>query len=232
MSDPKPRSAGAGEKHYRPNFDVVRSRGAECLGIASSWAWFDDPRHLLFTMARYKFVAKMLAGLDRVLEIGCADGFPSRIVAQTVHALTAIDFDAELIVDAKRQGLDRWPIRFQVHDILTTPFESGFDAAYALDVIEHIPQAAEDDFLGNIQRSLTDSGALIIGTPSLESQVFASRQSKEGHVNCKSADALKETLLRHFSNVFIFSMNDEVIHTGYYKMAHYLMALCCAPRRQ
>jgi SAM-dependent methyltransferase len=230
MSDQNSRSAGAGEKHYRPNFDVVRSRGAECLGLASSWAWHDDPRHLLFTMARYKFVAKMLAGLDRVLEVGCADGFPTRIVAQSVQSVAAIDFDPELIADARSQKLDRWPIRFQVHDILTAPFEGAFDAAYALDVIEHIPRELEDDFLGNIRRSLADTGALIIGTPSLESQVYASRQSKEGHVNCKSADALKETLGRHFANVFLFSMNDEVVHTGYYKMAHYLMALCCAPK--
>ena len=26
--------------------------------------------------------------------------------------------------------------------------------------------------------------------------------------------------------VFMFSMNDEVVHTGYHKMAHYLFGLC------
>jgi 2-polyprenyl-3-methyl-5-hydroxy-6-metoxy-1,4-benzoquinol methylase len=149
-----------------------------------------------------------------------------------VRSLTAVDFDPELVADAQRQKLDRWQINFHVHDILTAPFESGFDGAYALDVIEHIPQEREHDFLGNIRSALTDTGVLIIGTPSLESQAYASRQSKEGHVNCKTADALKETLGRHFANVFIFSMNDEVVHTGYHKMAHYLMALCCAPKPQ
>jgi hypothetical protein len=29
----------------------------------------------------------------------------------------------------------------------------------------------------------------------------------------------------------MFSMNDEVVHTGYHKMAHYLFALCCHKRR-
>jgi hypothetical protein len=28
----------------------------------------------------------------------------------------------------------------------------------------------------------------------------------------------------------MFSMNDEVVHTGYHKMAHYLFALCCEKR--
>jgi hypothetical protein len=31
---------------------------------------------------------------------------------------------------------------------------------------------------------------------------------------------------RHFADVFIFSMNDEVVHTGFYALAHYLFALC------
>jgi hypothetical protein len=65
--------------------------------------------------------------------------------------------------------------------------------------------------------------------PSLESQTYASPQSKEGHVNCQSGDELKKNLQGYFENVFIFSMNDEVIHTGYYPMAHYLLALCCRP---
>ena len=36
-------------------------------------------------------------------------------------------------------------------------------------------------------------------------------------------------MTHHFRNVFIFSMNDEVVHTGFYPMAHYLFALCCHP---
>jgi hypothetical protein len=79
-----PFKIGTGEPHYKSRIDVVRDRGAERLGLATAWAWHDDPRHLLFTLSRYKFVAKMLAGRARVLEVGCADGFPTRLVAQTV----------------------------------------------------------------------------------------------------------------------------------------------------
>ena len=64
---------------------------------------------------------------------------------------------------------------------------------------------------------------------SLESQLHASQASKEGHVNCKSGPELQATLSRYFANVVVFSMNDEVIHTGYQKMSHYLMALCFGP---
>lgn len=196
----------------------------------TSWAWHDDPRHLLFTLSRYKFVAKILAGRERVLEVGCADGFPTRLIAQTVKSVIGIDFDEQFISDAIERASDRWPIEFHVHNVLASPFPGIFDGAFALDVIEHIPQEQEDLFLKNIRSSLSASGVLVIGTPSLESQSYASPQSKEGHVNCKTAEDLKTTLLRHFEQVFVFSMNDEVIHTGYSKMAHYLLALCCSPR--
>ena len=101
-----------------------------------------------------------------------------------------------------------------------------FEALYSLDVLEHIPQKQEDIFLGNCKESLKENGVAIIGMPSLESQSYASPASKAGHVNCKTGQDFKITLEKHFSNVFLFSMNDEVVHTGFEKMAHYLIGLC------
>jgi 2-polyprenyl-3-methyl-5-hydroxy-6-metoxy-1,4-benzoquinol methylase len=222
---------GTGERQYQHRIDHIVERGVERLGLAAAWAWHDDPRHLLFTLARYKFVAKMLGGCERVLEVGCADGFATRLVAQTVKSVVGVDFDARFIADANARGSDRWPIEFRVHDVTASPVPGVFDGAFALDVIEHIPQHDEDHFLYNVRSSLSASGSLIIGTPSLSSQQYASPQSKEGHVNCKTADELKATLRRHFEQVFIFSMNDEVVHTGYASMAHYYLALCCSPKR-
>jgi hypothetical protein len=49
----------------------------------------DDPDRLTFTFAHYKLVAEMMAGRDRVLEIGGADAFATRIVQQEVGELTA-----------------------------------------------------------------------------------------------------------------------------------------------
>ncbi len=220
---------GAGEQHYKNRIDQIVERGVERLGLMTGWAWHDDPRHLLFTLARYKFVAKMLAGRDRVLEIGCSDGFATRLVAQTVKTVVGVDFDSRFIEDAVARRSDRWPIDFLLHDVLASPVPGKFDGAYSLDVLEHIPAEQEDRFLQNIRASLAASGTLIVGTPSLASQHYASPQSKEGHVNCKTAEELKATLLRHFEQVFMFSMNDEVVHTGYSNMAHYYLAVCCSP---
>ena len=56
---------------------------------------------MTFLLSRYKFAAKMLAGCDRVVEIGCGDGFGSRVVAQDGIHVTAIDFDPELLESAR-----------------------------------------------------------------------------------------------------------------------------------
>ncbi len=87
-----------------------------------------------------------------------------------------------------------WPIEAFVHDVMAGPVPGSFDAAYALDVLEHIAQQDEHRFIGNVVRSLTPDGVAIFGMPSLESQPYASPQSKAGHVNCKSGEDFKRTL--------------------------------------
>jgi 2-polyprenyl-3-methyl-5-hydroxy-6-metoxy-1,4-benzoquinol methylase len=219
-----------GEPQYQEAIDLVRARGFERLGLVSSWAYLDDPKRLAFTFARYKFAAKMLAGCRHVLEVGCGDAFFSRVVRQDVERLTGIDTDPAFVEDANARASDRWPIEVRLHDMLAGPVSGLFDGAYSLDVLEHIDPAQEDTFLRNITTSLDPHGTLIIGMPSLQSQAYASAHSKIGHVNCKDQRDLKRVMLRHFHNVFAFSMNDEVVHTGYHAMSHYNLALCCGKR--
>jgi len=205
----------------------LEKEGLEQLGLMSSQVWRDDPRRLLFVLARYKFVAKMFAGMKKVLEVGCADAFGTRIVRQEVPEVVATDFDPVFIERNKARPHPRWNITFKVHDMLAGPLAEDYDGVYAVDVIEHIPKAQERQFVGNLVASLNVGGVCLLGTPSLQSQVYASPPSKAGHVNCKDAPELKALMSEFFHNVFIFSMNDEVIHTGFYPMAHCLWALCC-----
>ena len=125
------------------------------LGMRTSMAYESDPVRLVFTLSRYKFVAKMF------------------------------------------------------------------------DVLEYIEKKHEKFFLKNICSSLKKNGSLIIGMPTLESQTYASKWSKEGHINCKTKNELKKFLSLYFNNIYILSMNDEVVHTGYNAMSHYIFALAC-----
>ena len=215
------------EPQYQRCVELRAAEGLTPLGLMSNQTWHDDPKRLVFTLARYKFVAKMLAGQQHVLEVGCADAFGTRIVQQEVGRVTAVDFDPVFVADVQSRQDPHWPLECRVHDMAAGPLPERFDAAYALDVLEHIPPGAEAAFLTNLAASLQPEGVLIIGMPSLESQAHASPQSAAGHVNCKRGPELKALLEQYFRHVFLFSMNDEVVHTGFTPMANYLLALCC-----
>lgn len=178
-----------------------------------------DPQHAAFWFSRYKFVSRILAGEKRVIEVGCGNGFPGAMVAQTVGLLVQTD-----IQPPKGSGIEAWnPVEGKYR-------RGKFTAAYALDVLEHIPPRDEDAFLEGITDSLDEFGTFIIGMPSLESQAYASALSRQEHRNCKSETQLRETMQRHFVKVFMFGMNDEVLHTGFGPMAHYRLAICNTPR--
>jgi len=218
------------EPQYQACLDIYDRQGLTSLGLMSNQTWQDDPRRLAFVLSRYKFVSKMLSGKGRVLEVGCADAFASRIVQQEVAQLTAVDFDPVFVDDVRRRMDNRWQFDVFIHDMLQGPVPGGFEAAYCLDVLEHISPRDEHRFLANVVGSLAAHGTLIVGMPSLHSQAYASAASKAGHVNCKDGAVLKRLLEEFFHHVFMFSMNDEVVHTGFYPMAHYLMGVACEPK--
>ncbi len=202
------------------------------LGTNTSRIFREDPKLLLFTMSRYKFVSKIFQGRQHILEIGCQEGFGAQIVAKCVENYTGIDFYKPYIKDAnqfsKFENID-----FSAFDILDSAFinpktkDSKFDGVFSLDVIEHIDGKNDDKFMENCVSSLNSNGILIVGTPSLESQVYASDASKAGHINCKTAQEMKNLFEKYFSFVFIFSLNDEVVHTGFWPMSHYIMTIGC-----
>lgn len=215
-----------GEAQYKDAIALIKSRGYERMGLMTSWAWYDDPKRLTFMFARYKFVSKMFDGVKNVLEVGCGDGIGTRIVRQSVGAMTAIDFDRNFIDSANEVQSDRWPIIFKMHDMLNGPVEGEYDGIYSLDVLEHIRKEDEQRFISNMIAPLKSHGVVIIGMPSLASQAHASAHSRIGHVNCKDQPEFKKLLQDYFQNVFMFSMNDEIVHTGYFAMSHYNLALC------
>jgi len=92
---------------------------------------------------------------------------------------------------------------------------------YSLDVLEHIEPSLEDKYFSNICKSLKDDGICIIGTPNITAKEYGT--PKEAHINLKSYKDYEKLIKKYFINGFIFSMNDEIVHTGFYPMAQYLI---------
>jgi 2-polyprenyl-3-methyl-5-hydroxy-6-metoxy-1,4-benzoquinol methylase len=211
--------------------------GNYVLGKNTSRILYEDPKLLLFTLSRYKFVMKMLKGSSSILEVGCQEGFGANLIIGETTEYIGIDFYKPYIEYAKK-NIKKPNTKFIAHDLLDGPVlrqstDSKFESAFALDVLEHILPDSEDLFLSNLLSSIhSKKGKLIVGMPTLESQLYASTASKLGHVNCKKAEDLQTLMAKYFQFTFVFSMNDEVLHTGFYPMSHYVFVVGAGPQER
>jgi SAM-dependent methyltransferase len=222
----------SGKERWASHMDEAFRLPPVRMGVHTVYALNYDPKHLCFDLARYKFCAKLLDGQPSVLEIGCGDGFGLPLVAQAVGHVHATDTEPRVIEDDKERLGFLKNVSFETWDLSARPFPRRFSAAYFVDVIEHVTPSEEEAFLQNLCGSLEEDAVCIIGTPNVESSRFASESSRKNHVNWKSAPQMKGLLKHWFRNGFLFSMNDEIVHTGFYPMAHYLFAVGVGIRRQ
>ena len=195
------------------------------LGPWTSFSLLNDPKHLVFTLSRYKFCAKMLEGRDSVVEVGPGDGIGLPIIAQAVKRVYAVDWDERLVEGNKRRLKDFKNIEHLCIDLNRQGLDIRVDAAFTVDVIEHLDPAQEDHFMRRIVECLHPDGVLITGTPNIAASGYASPRSEAQHINLKSMKTLREMTQRYCKNVFMFGMNDEVLHTGYAPMCHYIWSI-------
>lgn len=203
------------------------------LGITASHTISRDIKHILFTFSRYKFVAKMIENRENssILELGCNEGLGTLFFQQIVknyRKIVGIDLDNDAIKWAK-EHIKAKNINF-IEDNFINKKYGDFDVLISLDVIEHINKNKEEDFINTIDINLHKDGIAIIGTPSKFQNQFASQASKIAHINLYDQESLYNLLIKKFNNVFIFGMNDEVVHTGFYPMCSYMIALCCGKK--
>jgi len=193
------------------------------LGPYFSYQLTHTPRRVLFSLSHYKFAAKLIGEGKKVLEVGCSEGLGTVFIAENAKEVVAIDIDMDAIAIADKNFASP-KIKFMHQDILEAKIDL-FDAIVSYDVLEHIFPENEALFFTALCNNLSSFGICIIGTPNLAADCYSSEISRLGHVNVFDWERLKTTMEQYFHQVFIFSANDEVIHTGFYPMAHYLIAV-------
>jgi 2-polyprenyl-3-methyl-5-hydroxy-6-metoxy-1,4-benzoquinol methylase len=193
--------------------------------------WFDHtPRRALYHLSYYKFAAKLIGSRQRVLDVGCSEGLGTWLLAKECGYAKGLDLDEAAIEIAQGNWGAEDIVDFACEDVLTA--EVGeWNATTSFDVVEHILPDHANAFFRVIAGGLDADGMCIVGTPSLEGQRYASAVSREGHVNLYDGPRLEEALSAHFEYTFLFGANDEVVHSGFPPMCHYLIGVGVKPRR-
>ena len=209
---------------YVPSFIFYKRKNNITLPLNTSTLYSRDPKALAFISSRHKFIGKMIEDKKKVLDIGCGDGFGTTIVSQFVKKIIGIDYYQTHIEEAKKSFEKNFNnIKFFAKNIFDIDYKNYFDAAYSTDVLEHINKKEEVNFMRSTCKALKSDGIFIVGMPSIESQKYASAVNKKEHINCKTGKSLKKFCEKFFKSVFLFSMNDEVVHTGFTPMSQYII---------
>jgi len=131
---------------------------SEFAGCGDEWRFYRESRAYLYNLTAFAMTGTKLPYLEalmrrapapaRLLDYGCGIGSDGLMLLESGYRVEFADFDnpsAEYLRwRLARRGLDA-----PVHD-LDGEVPGGFDAAYAFDVIEHVPDPFA--FLGELER--------------------------------------------------------------------------------
>jgi len=191
----------------------------------------DDQLKLLVKLARYKFVARMIKSTDTVLEVGSGMGIGSIFLGQHASHVTGLDVQEDLTSQARSIN-KRDNVTFECADLCQYTHPEKFDVAVSLDVIEHVPVEEGSQHVQALARHIKHDGMCIIGSPSIYSYQYQGADSRAAHVKCYDQKELTELVEKHFKRTLAFSMNDEVVHTGFSKLAWYYFVIAFVPRAE
>jgi len=111
----------------------------------------------------YQWCTSILNPSHFAIDLGCADGYGSSILSNSVNCVLGLDIDPEIIqLATEKYGNENR--KFQSYNGETIPLPDGScDAVIAFQVIEHVRNDRE--FLREIHRVLKRSGIAILATP-------------------------------------------------------------------
>jgi 2-polyprenyl-3-methyl-5-hydroxy-6-metoxy-1,4-benzoquinol methylase len=178
---------------------------------------------ILYHLARYRFVGRMLSFTDSALDIGCGYGSGSRYLREFCRRVTGIDVDGEAVARANTDYMIT-NLNFFTCDVadLEDRFAEWpeFNVITSVDVLEHVSDP--EMMVRDCYEILPKGGLFICGTP--RKQELAERNTWHNH-EFKPTEfyALMEA---YFNRVFRFAQNEETVSVFNPETAWYLWAVC------
>ncbi len=210
------------QKLFRTSDGEIKEMLSHLEGISFQ----ESPLDFFILLARYKFAARLIKKNMSVLDAGCGQGSGTLFLSKFAARVTGGDFDRAL-VERNNAAYKNIPnVDFKFLDLLNPAIENQYDSVVSMDVIEHFSKEQTEIIAKNYSRLTKEGGYAIIGTPNIASAPYASERRKQSHLHEFEPAEFQDLLSRHFKNVFLFSMTDEVVSLSFPKLAWYLMALC------
>ncbi|MEO9221812.1 MAG: methyltransferase domain-containing protein [Mycobacteriaceae bacterium] len=124
---------------------------------------YDDVSALQRSMAALALTGLTLQGSERLLDVGCGDGFVTLQLAARLPGGSALGVDASprMIAKARSRAVpDGAQVRFEVADALELPFHGEFDVAVSFNALHWVVDQLTA--LSGVARSLTPRGRAVI----------------------------------------------------------------------
>lgn len=155
---------------------------------------------------RYLFASKFVEN-RKVLDLGCGEGYGSKILSQQALQIAGIDIDAATIQSAQSKYGNQ-KIDFKVASATQLDFpDQSFDTVVCFELIEHLSATDQNLCLNEIKRVLKKDGQLIISTPNLEN----SKGDNPYHLKEFSKNEFHNFIHKYFPHTQTFQ---QKIHSG------------------
>ena len=142
----------------------------------------------------------------RCLDVGCADGYGTKLLSSSAKETTGIDTDEKIIEKAsKKYASDN--CAYKLYNGKSIPFSDNyFDLVVSFHVIEHIKDEA--GFIDECHRVLKNTGLFIISTPNKAIRLPGNMPSwNVFHIREYTSAELKKLLVKRFKEVRVLGID-------------------------
>lgn len=166
-----------------------------------------EEEYLMFLrhVIAYEFALTKLGSEDNLLEVGCGEGYGTKMISNKVKKIVGLDVDKNLIVYAAEKYSSENCI-YQYYDGKKIPFDNNtFDAAISFQVIEHIDD--DRNYISEVNRVLKPSGIFILTTPNRLTRLKDGQKPyNKFHIREYSPQQLNHLLRNDFNEVIVLGI--------------------------
>ncbi len=138
-------------------FEVGYTAGPDC------WGYESGPGHERLVRAAALLDGVLNGGRPRrALEIGCAEGAFTQMLAQRCDTVVAVDFAPSALARAAARRDWNGQVRFQRLDLMREPLAGSFDLIALMDVLDYFPSGRMKAACEKVLACLPSGGFLLL----------------------------------------------------------------------